>query len=368
MRQSGRAIVILRKKFFLIKNCRTFLSHGRSVALFSVAPSHRRTFALISVALFLLLCCTVFLTACGKKAPPQLRVFEKPASPENLYIMQKERKLILTWSYPEKREIEIKGFHILRSPGKKESIKDFEKIGFLEINSPLRPFTFYDMDFKPDTAYKYRIVAESMKGVMSEASEASATPSCLFPPPEDIRFMIKNDFIELLWKDQQNRPCYNIYKSYEAIKETERSYNKGPVCGNSFRDDRISPDRTVYYRISRVVKTDIVNEGPLSKEIIIRPEDFIPSSPSDLRIAQGEGKVYLLWKEPPEVWVRGYRVYRKIEGERDFSFAGSSLTPSFIDTNIDGAEGKRISYMIKAVGPVSEGQPLHGDMIYLIQR
>jgi hypothetical protein len=76
----------------------------------------------------------------------------------------------------------------------------------------------------------------------------------------------------------------------------------------------------------------------------------------------------IFMERTPEVWVRGYRVYRKIEGERDFSFAGSSLTPSFIDTNIDGAEGKRISYMIKAVGPVSEGQPLHGDMIYLIQR
>lgn len=291
------------------------------------------------------------LIACGRKAVPHLKAFEKPQRIDSLRAIHNERGLIISWSYPEKRKVEIKGFIILRAED-----RDFERRGYVDGEGPY--FLFIDSDPKAGKTYSYRVFAESTKGIVSDVAEINVTPSVLPEPPKDIRFSIKNDFIELKWDDK--RTCYNIYRAYEG--EGYSIINNKPICEGVFID-RAIPERPVHYIVRSVIITDIANEGPASKEITVRMEDYIPSPPSDLSIVAGKDKVFLLWKESPEVWVRGYRIYRKVEGERDFRIIGESTIPAFTDPDAGGLVGKRIYYMLKALGPVRESEPLYGTGI-----
>ncbi len=300
--------------------------------------------------LFYIFILCLISSACGKKAPPTLRPFEKPDRPENLRAIHNEKGLIISWSYPDRRRTEIRGFILLRSEG-----RDFERIGYVDARESKLSYT--DRKFNSGKAYRYRVLAKSLRGVMSDAVEITATPSPLPQPPENPRFVIKNELIELSWNEIG--ACFNIYKAYEGGDYF--LLNEKPLCKTLFTD-RASPERPVRYIIRSVTLTDIINEGPPSEVVTIRPEDYIPSPPSEIRLVPDKGRVFILWRESPETWVRGYRIYRRLEDERDFKIIGESLIPAFTDATLEGLEGKRIFYMIKAVGPSAESLPLSGDM------
>lgn len=301
---------------------------------------------------YLLILFSLLILSCGRKSAPQLKAFEKPERVENLKAIHNEKGIIISWSYPERKKVEIKGFIIVRSEG-----RDFERIGYsVDKDNP----TFVDRDFKIDTSYRYRVIAEGIKGVLSDASELSVTPASLPEPPKNIRFLIKNDLIELSW-DDKNR-CYNVYRAYQD--EEYSRVNKKPVCDSIFTD-HISPERPVHYIVRSTITTDILNEGPPSKKVTVGLDNYIPSQPKDLRIIIGNQKVFLLWKESPEIWVKGYRIYRRSEEEKDFRLIGETSIPGFTDSNLTGLQGKRLFYMIKALGPIVESEPLVGDCFLL---
>jgi hypothetical protein len=64
--------------------------------------------------------------------------------------------------------------------------------------------------------------------------------------------------------------------------------------------------------------------------------------------------VHLLWKEPPETWITGYRIYREISKEDGFILIGESQAPSFLDR--ESPLTKR-NYRVTALGPSKEGPP-----------
>lgn len=306
---------------------------------------------------YLIIFC-LLLSACGRKAPPHLKAFEKPEKVENLKVVHNERGLIFSWSYPERVKIGIRGFVILRSLVRQghDEEREFRRRGYVEGKDG--SFSFIDTDFETDKTYIYRIIAEGIKGVMSDATDIKVTPITLPDPPKKIRFSIKNDLIELTWEDK--KACYNVYRSYNG--EEFSVLNREPLCERVF-NDRESVGRPVNYIIRSLRITDIVNEGRASGKVIVRLEDFIPSPPSDLRIAVGPDRIFLLWRESPETWVRGYRIFRKIDGEKDFKIIGESSIPAFTDSDMRGLEGKKVYYMIKALGPASESGPFYGECL-----
>jgi len=298
----------------------------------------------------LLMGSALFLISCGKKGPPTVKAYEKPQSPSSLTAYHREDKLILSWSYPGNLRSGLKGFSILRSE------KDgFEKIGSVSNSQS----SFMDETFKLDITYNYKVMAQNQKGVLSSDSNIiTVTPKPVPPPPENIRFSVNADGIVLSWKSSGEGICYNIYKADEKGKYPESPLNKELICETSFRDGSMSPERSVYYTVRASLKTDIRDEGNASEELEVSPSHFVPSVPSDLRMVKGD-KIYLMWKEIPEPWVRGYRVYRKIEGEQEFALLSEVKIPTFTDT---GKIDKKIWYIIKAVGPVAEGEPLFGEV------
>lgn len=295
--------------------------------------------------------CLLFLSlSCGKKGLPTLKAYEKPQPPAGLSAVRREDKIILSWSYPENLRSAIKGFYILKAEA-----DGFEKVAFADSSAGL----FVDTDFRLNAAYRYKVTAQNLKGVQSPDSNIIAVmPQPVPPPPDNIRFVVKGDLIEISWSSSGRDACYNIYRTTEKGKYSDSPRNKTPECMTSYKDVA-NPDMPVYYVIRALLNTGIRDEGYASAELEINPVHFTPSPPSDLRIVAGEGRIYLVWKESPEPWVRGYRVYRKTEGESEFRLIGDAKTPAFTDTD---KNYKKAWYMIKALGPAAESEPLVGEI------
>jgi fibronectin type 3 domain-containing protein len=313
----------------------------------------RDLFGLVSVLTrcsFLLLSLLLFIS-CGKKGPPTIKAYEKPQAPSGLTAYHREDKMILAWSYPDNLRSSLTGFEVLRSE------KDgFEKIGSVKNSQS----SFADETFKLDITCNYKVVAQNLKGVSSNDSNIiTVTPIPVPATPEDIRFAAKADSVALSWKSSEEGACYNIYKTAEKGKYGESPLNKAPVCATSFTDGTVSPERSVYYAVRALRMTDVRDEGSASEELEVSPSQFVPSAPSDLRVVKGD-KIYLMWKESPDPWVRGYRVYRKIDGEKEFILLNEVKPPMFTDTE---KINKKVWYMIKAVGPATESEPLVGEVV-----
>jgi fibronectin type 3 domain-containing protein len=305
----------------------------------------------MAFAMTLTILLAFLMVSCGKKGPPTLKAYEKPQAPSGLFAVHREDRIILSWSYPGNLRSSLKEFLVLRSVD-----GGFEKIGAVGDDRS----SFIDETFRLDVPHRYKVVAQNLKGVISSDSNViTLIPGHVPPVPEDLHFAPKADSVELSWKSSGEGVCYNIYKTAERGRYSDVPLNKEPECTTSFRDSVVSPDSAVYYTVRALRKTGIRDEGYASAELEVNPAHFVPSPPADLRIVRGKDKVHLMWKESPEPWVKGYRVYRRRGKEQEFALLGQVRIPTFTDA--EKIKGK-VSYMIRALGPQSESEPLVGEV------
>ena len=301
------------------------------------------------------ICILFLLTSCGKKGEPTLKSYEKPDSPSALRAVHRESEIILLWEFPKDKEPAIKRFYLMKSssstpPLEKGGWGDFEKIATLENNKR----SYIDNDFKIGSKYKYKIVSQNLKNVISNDSNIiQIAPETVPPPPGKILFKVEHDSLTLNWESAGDRILYNIYKSNEKGIYRLMPEHKEPIKGTSFRDN-FAIKGPVYYTIRSLVGSDIRDEGPTSEEVEINPLEFVPSSPSGLQAIAKKENVYLIWKESPDTWVVGYKVYREINKQEGFIFIGDTQTPAFLDK--DKPSNKR-SYRVTALGPSKESLP-----------
>jgi hypothetical protein len=312
--------------------------------------------------IFFTVCCLLFtvyclLLSCGKKGDPTLKSYEKPEPPSGPTAIHRESDIILSWEFPKDKEPTIKEFHLMKSTG-----GDFEKLAFLEPDKR----SYIDTSFKIDSEYIYKIISQNLKGVISNNSNIiHIVPKAVPSPPRNILFRIGHDSLILNWESAGDGILYNIYKSEKKGLYSLTPVNKEPIKGTSFKDN-LDIKRPVYYTIRSLVGSNIRDEGSASGEIEIDPSEFIPSSPSALQAVVTEENIYLIWKEVPEMWVVGYRIYREINEGEGFVLIGETQTPSFIDK--DNPLIKR-NYRITALGPSKEGPPAEiRDVVFIPYR
>ena len=294
--------------------------------------------------------------SCGQKAPPTLKSFERPEAPSALSVRHREGKIILSWSYPNNLRKTIKSFEILRSEG-----GDFVRIGTVGNDKS----SFTDPAFEVNRRYTYKVIAENLRDIPSSDSNLiTAEPLSPPQPPEKLRFRVLSDVLELSWDSSGEGVCYRIYRTAERGNYSNEPINSELLCGLSFKDHYLSPDRPVYYKISAVHDTLLMDEGYPSRELDVDPSHFVPSPPSDLRYVENEGQVFLIWKESPEPWVRGYRIYRKEEGSKDFTLIGEARLPAFTDRE---RAGEKAWYMVRAAGPESLSDPAFIEVIERVE-
>ena len=317
--------------------------------------------------LLLIIALLFFLCSCGKKGEPTLRSYEKPHPPSGLRAIHRESEITLLWDFPEDKEQSIKGFYLMKStlpqpPFLKGGGGDYERIAFLGSN--IRSYT--DSNFKIGFEYKYKIISQNVNGITSNDSniiyiKLKSPPA----PPENLSFKIEYDSLLLTWKSAGKEILYNIYKGNNKGLYPLMPLNKEPIKETFYRDN-FDIKKPVYYIIRSLIGGDVWDEGASSEEVGISPSEFVPSSPVDPQAVVTEENIYLMWKESPETWVVGYRVYREINKGEGFIFIGETQTPAFLDK--DKPLTKR-NYRVTAMGPSKESPPAEiRDVVFIPQR
>lgn len=292
----------------------------------------------------LLFAAYLMLVSCGKKTAPTLKAYEKPSAPAALKAIHREDRIILSWSYTSKKE-NLKEFYILKT----------EDSSFQKIASVTKEESSYtDVNFKTDTLYKYKVVAGSLKKVLSDDSNILIIkPEVVPPAPKNISFKVGNDALNVSWDSAGETVLYNIYRTAEKGKYSINPINKEPLTAPKY-SDTLETDRPVYYTIRSLLNKEFRSEGQASVEITVDPSTFIPSKPQGFQTVVADDKVVISWKENPELWVTKYRIYDKVNEKDGFKLVKESVTPAF---TLREKTGTKHTYRVTAVGPLKESEP-----------
>ncbi len=309
---------------------------------------YKRPKMILKKNFFTIIICIIALLAasCGKKGEPTLKAFEKPATVENIKALHRDNNIYISWQYPASKRSKIRGCQILRSDG---ADSNYRELAFLKTDEAL----YVDKDFTAGIEYYYKLRCLSLKDVYSDYSDViKVAPLTLLSIPKEISFITTNDSIKIQWQHISDAH-YNIYKSYQKGIYTFSPLNSSLLKEN-FYIDKIYTEAIVYYTVRSHRGTEIRDESPPSEELGVNPADFVPSAPSGLIYVPLEKKIYLLWNENPELWIKGYKVYRKTASEREFILIGDTLTPVFAESMPPDA---KTNYYVTAVGPKKESRP-----------
>jgi fibronectin type 3 domain-containing protein len=299
----------------------------------------------------------LLLSSCGKKGEPTLKAYIKPQPPSHVTAICRPSAIILSWDFPKDKSATVDGFYLMRA-----SDGDFERIAFLEKDK--RAYT--DTDFNPASTYKYKIISRNLRGITGQDSNiAEVKPQALPGPPVNLSFSIQYNALTLTWKSLEEGVSYNIYKSNKQGTYPEKPFNKQPLKEHSFRDT-FDITQPVYYTIRSITGDGVKYEGHASEELPVNPMEFVPSQPQKLQATVAPDSVYLIWKEPAETWITGYRVYREIKKKQGFILIGEPQIPSFVDK--EKPSTKR-SYRVTAIGPGKESPPAEiRNVVYIKPR
>ncbi|MBA4348809.1 MAG: hypothetical protein C0415_02330 [Thermodesulfovibrio sp.] len=317
-----------------------------------------------SILFIIVACCILFLFSCGKKGDPTLKSYEKPLSVKDVKALHREDEIIISWSYPSSDRDNIKGFYIYKAEidGQTAGSKGYvyKKITFLKSDAS----QFRDKKFELKKLYLYRINAYSLRNVISDDSpDVKVVPYELPLPPAGLSYRVTNDSLEIIWSGSDSSLKYNIYSSYEKGKYSESPKNRVPLKEELLKD-RIDTLKIVYYTVRAFRDAETKEEGYPSEELEVNPALFTPSSPVDIRFIPSPQKVYLMWNENPETWVKGYRIYRKRLSESDFMLIGEAVTPTFTDKE---PLIEKTFYHITAFGPKKESAPSKSVVVNPLQ-
>lgn len=303
------------------------------------------------------ICVLFLLVSCGKKGDPTLKSYEKPDPPSKLRAIHRESEIILLWEFPKYREPFIKGFYIMKSIG-----GDFERIAFIENDRR----SYIDTNFKIGSEYKYKTISQNLRGITSgDSNIITIIPRSVPSPPGKILFKVEHNSLTLNWEGAGDGILYNIYKGNEKGRYQLTPANKEPVRETSFKDN-FDIKRPVYYTVRSLIGGNARDEGPASEELEINPSEFVPPPPRGPQALATPENVYLIWKEPAETWISGYRIYREVDKKEGFILIGETQTPTFIDK--EKPLTKR-AYRITALGPSKEGTYSEiRDVIFIPQR
>ncbi|MCD4778057.1 MAG: hypothetical protein K8R12_03725 [Desulfobacterales bacterium] len=138
----------------------------------------------IFVQILIIVAFSIFLSGCGKKAPPKPPRQEKPPVVEDLSYSLDGDKLKLTWTIPEvKRKVKsgLGGFYVFRSkksvsvsePDCKNCLKIFKRVADISLevmgNSGKDSMKYAEV-LEKGYRYIYKVVVYTTNGVMGEDS------------------------------------------------------------------------------------------------------------------------------------------------------------------------------------------------------
>ncbi len=313
------------------------------------------------------------LAGCGYKdrpVPPQ-QVVPRPIT--DLRYQLSEKGVTLSWSYPIEtvtgRDLtEISSFELYRAVVPVDSYCDTCPIPFgtpIELPGGVLPgegrktATYEATLLRPGNLYFFKVRARN--GWWAESADSNIV-SFLWniPPraPSGLKAVAGDHEVTLRWQPVTihldgspitGRVEYQVLRSLGG-----GSFAKvgKPVSGTTFTDTRVRNGRKYFYRVQaiEVYKQGRVGGGSTAPVAVTPVDRTPPAPPLGVRaVLTGRG-VKVFWQPVEERDLKGYRVYRRLPGDRAPELIGEVDAPytMFVDKN-PPADAARIFYSVSSI-------------------
>lgn len=354
----------------------------------------------------LLLFVLIFLLNCGKKGPLQLEPELIPRQVVNLQIFQLGDNIKLKWDFPpfladkKKTELEIEKIdkiyiyysekEILGGKFRKKSTL-LKKLKLEDLTlAPLPlfkaafttggrepenlsyfvniPFKLKDLDNKQHF-FGIQYFYQKKRSPISKI--AFIFTSAPIKPVTDIKLIQENKVIKLTWSKPQfdiagkritDIAGYNIYRKVdpdktgeadeqdEAIKTEKKAFekiNRSNILTEYYEDMDTGVNGTYSYYVSAVISNQI-ESAPSQTETVRVTDIFAPEIPANLVCFKARDHLFLTWKPVMDTDFSHYRVYRRMNVNREFQLVADKITAtSYKDKELK--PGKTYFYTVTSV-------------------
>lgn len=294
--------------------------------------------------LIVLIALTLTIAACGKKAPPRWVVRKAPDAVTDVRVHYRPDQVSLQWKAPKGKHA-AEDYVLYRAKDGGEPVQ----IAVVEGTK------YIDRDIVPLGAYTYEVVARAGQGLEGPRIPAGTVGAKdTLPIPEEVSISIEPDGVVISWSPVPDVSGFNVYRSAEPDRFPPAPRNPALIREGRY-EEMPDTDKPYYYMVRvAMLSTDgnLFVEGPGSAPVSVAPEDFVPSMPSGMDIATTGEKVIVFWNENPEVWAKGYKIYRAVGKGGEFIEIGTPKSLAFPDRNPPVGV---LRYRVSALGPAAEG-------------
>jgi hypothetical protein len=331
---------------------------------------------LSSTITLLLLAFLLLVGGCGKKLAPFPPDAVLPGKVREFRLSQEGDALGLSWLLPRQNLLgqpltQVQGCRVLRAEIKgvkpaTPSQSDFVFLADIDLAYPKvgevrgEALLYQDRNLAPDKRYYYRVAAYDQERYPGAWSQTLGHSWGRLPrTPQGLQAVAGDRIVRLSWppvtqladgSPVRDLAGYRLYR--RAGEEAWIRLNPKPVPGPSFQDVAVLNDVAYSYKVSalRRVGPDFL-ESEDSPVRTAQPEKRTPPSPIlNLVAVAGEKGVELRWDPSPATDLAGYRVYRRQEGEAQFTLLTPQLLtrrPAYLDSRAQ--KGRIYHYYVTAV-------------------
>ncbi len=327
----------------------------------------------------------IFFVSCGKKGPLQPPIVRIPKRAENVVLTQRGANALLRWKNPvnyidgnpivglseveiwllekEWSEIETPELTETGEPVEPNWEKEFKNEGrlLLTITKDKLPDYIFDSEqenpvmqfiypLEKDFLSKKYLFSLRVKDIRRRKSLYSTPISfeakILSQPPVNFNAELFSDKILLKWDppdeniDRSTPPLvagYNVFRAAEKSKVVR--LNPALIKGRTYEDKTFDFGTTYSYFV-RVSSSESspYQESEDSEVIEISPKDtFAPVPPKGVVLVMGTEILSLSWDANQESDLGGYRVWKRAEGESEFTALMKKpiLENTYTDTSVE---------------------------------
>lgn len=326
---------------------------------------------------------------CGKRGPIYPPLVKIPQKIEDLEVYQRGNTIVLRWhnprSYMDGDPIEgdiavdlwllkVERAFVMQQGGNVEQV--FESSAKLHETIPQEDFVKFQDPEEEDSdrmIYIYEIPSEEFSEIAfvfglrirdrkdKESDLSSLTPVIPRPvplPPSKLRSKMSENSVIIEWNPPEkntdsstppNVVGYNVYR--ESENEEFHRINTALIEDTSYSDSDFAYNVTYrYYVRASATRSSPYTESENSDVLEILTLDIlIPVAPTGLVAIAGENFVSLSWDANKETDLAGYRVWRRSEGEEQFSALTEELIPENVYHDSTVEKNRRYFYAITAM-------------------
>jgi len=291
------------------------------------------------------------LTGCGRKTPPVPPETTLPKTINDLHQQLNENGVTLTWTAPSRtiqgdRLEHIDGFELMRAIVPDDDYCEGCPINFgrpIKIKAgksqPGDTMHYHETVLRPGHRYFYKVRTKlGWYHAGADSNIVSFAWNTLISAPTNLAASTGDRRITLAWKapttliDNSKLSEELHYQIFRSVAGDEPAPVGSPIDTTTFTDLAVENNTTYIYNVQPLSKNSV---GLMSKPVSVNSRDQTPPAPpSDLIAVQTQDGIKILWQQPNDPDLSGYRIYRRMDNENKTTMIGEAKKGvlMFLDT------------------------------------